>query len=94
MQSHEYYRDKTTFIITTDHGRGKRSNKSWTKHGKGVKGSDEVWIAMIGPDINAVGEMKTSGQFYQSQIAGTIAYFLGQQFTPHKEQDGTITMRE
>lgn len=94
VQSSDYYRDKTTFIITTDHGRGAKSNRKWKKHGRSVRGSDEVWVAMIGPDTPAVGELKTSGQFYQNQIAGTIAFFLGLRFTPHKAQDGAITFRE
>jgi hypothetical protein len=93
VQSNDYYKDKTTFIITTDHGRGKRSRKAWKKHGRGIKGSDEVWVAMIGPDTGPAGELKTKAQFYQNQIAPTIAYFLGLQFTPHKEQDdGAVTL--
>ncbi len=45
-----------------------------------VKGSGQTWLAAIGPDINATGEIKARQQLYQKQIAGTVTYLLGLKF--------------
>ena len=76
-QSHPQYKDKTTFIITTDHGRGTVPLETWRSHGSKVNGADQIWIAVIGPDTPALGEVKTSGQLYQNQVAKTAAALLG-----------------
>jgi hypothetical protein len=77
VQSNAKYRDTTTMIITTDHGRGTQPVDTWKDHGTEVDGSDQIWFAVIGPDTEPLGELKESGQFYQNQIAGTVAAFLG-----------------
>ena len=76
VQTDPYYKDSTTFLITTDHGRGWKTNK-WTTHGFWAKGSGDIWLAMLGPDIFPEGELKTPGQVYQRQLASTIAFLLG-----------------
>lgn len=76
-QSHPNYRNNTTFVITTDHGRGTEPIDSWRGHGSNVEGAEEIWIAVIGPDTPALGEVKESGQLYQTQVASTVARFLG-----------------
>jgi hypothetical protein len=76
VQTDPYYRDSTTFLITTDHGRGWKSNK-WTTHGFWAKGSGDAWMAVLGPDILPVGELRSPGQLYQKQLAATIAALLG-----------------
>ncbi|MEO6733717.1 MAG: sulfatase-like hydrolase/transferase [Ferruginibacter sp.] len=81
VQTDPYYKNNTTFIITTDHGRG-RSNRNWQSHGIWVKGSGETWVAMLGSGIAAAGEGKQQQQLYQKQIAASIASLLGLQFTP------------
>ena len=73
------YKDNTTFIITTDHGRGKRSEK-WSSHGRFIGGSSQAWLAIIGPGINPLGEIKEEQQLYQQQLAQTIARLLGEEF--------------
>ncbi len=73
-QSTPQYRDKTTFIITTDHGRG--LGKEWTSHGRKINRANEMWMAVLGPDTPAHGEIP-SGQYTQSQVAHTVAAFLG-----------------
>jgi hypothetical protein len=45
-----------------------------------VKGASETWLAMIGPGIKSLGEMKSNTQIWQKQIAATVAEMLGQQF--------------
>lgn len=80
VQSDSRYRDKTTLIITTDHGRGKRSKHAWKNHGRLSAGSSQMWFAVIGPDTPARGEIKTSAQYFQKQIAKTLAAFLGLEY--------------
>jgi hypothetical protein len=80
IQSTPEYKDKTTLIITTDHGRGRRRNK-WTDHDVMVKGSGDAWLAVIGPDTSPAGEIQIPRQLYQKQIAATISKFLGYNFT-------------
>lgn len=81
LQTKPQYKDKTTLIITTDHGRGTALNDKWQDHGQKVEGSDQIWLAVMGPDTLPSGEMKTPGQYYQNQIAKTAAAFLGLAFT-------------
>jgi Type I phosphodiesterase / nucleotide pyrophosphatase len=75
LQSQPEYKDKTTLIITCDHGRGASENDQWRSHGAKTIGSDQTWIAIIGPDTQPKGEI-TSGQFYTNQIAKSIALLL------------------
>ena len=79
MQRMPQYRGVTTFIITTDHGRGSGPT-AWRDHGQDVAGAENIWIAMLGPDTPALGEM-TSGTVTQSQIAATVAALLGEDWT-------------
>lgn len=76
-QSNPYYKDKTTFIITTDHGRGTQPLDTWRSHGNKIINSGETWIATIGPNIKVKGEVKEKEQLHNSQIAATIQKILG-----------------
>jgi len=76
IQSSDHYKNETTMIITTDHGRGFLFQNSWKKHGRFTPGSGQTWFAVIGPDTYPLGEIKTEGQYYQNQLAKTIASFL------------------
>ena len=82
VQSDKFYKDKTTLIITTDHGRGLASDGGWTSHGQAVPHASEMWMALIGPSVKPAGEAKTSMQLYQGQIAATIARVLGEEYKP------------
>ena len=77
-QSLPQYRDKTTFIITTDHGRG--SGPEWKDHGEKIAGSENTWVAIIGPDTPPLGERTNCAPVTASQIAATIAAFLGEDY--------------
>ncbi len=79
MQQMPQYRDSTTFIITADHGRGS-GPEAWTDHGADVTGAESIWIAVIGPDTPALGELKGVPQVTQSQIASTIADLLAESY--------------
>jgi hypothetical protein len=77
-QSTPEYKDKTTMIVTCDHGRGV-TPEGWKSHGTKQEHSDETWFAIIGPNTDAKGEI-TSGQFYNEQIAKSIANLLNFNF--------------
>jgi hypothetical protein len=79
MQAMPEYRGTTTFIITCDHGRGSGLTE-WKEHGAEQKGSENVWIAVIGPDTSALGERRNSGVVTQSQIAATVAALVGKDY--------------
>lgn len=91
VQTTPGYKDNTTFIITTDHGRGFRTAK-WDSHGEWIRGSSNTWLAMIGPGIKARGEVKEEGQMYQAQLAQTVAFLLGAYF-PGDEAAPAISLR-
>jgi hypothetical protein len=75
VQASSFYRNKTTLVVTTDHGRG-ASDNNWYKHGLLVKGSSQTWAALLGTGVRSIGECKRPAQLYQKQLAGTIGYFL------------------
>jgi hypothetical protein len=75
LQSQEQYKNKTTLIVTTDHGRG-TSPRGWKRHALLFRGSAQIWMAVIGPDTPASGEMKSFMRLTQSQVAGTVAAML------------------
>jgi Type I phosphodiesterase / nucleotide pyrophosphatase len=79
VQSIPEYKDQTTFILTADHGRGS-GPKEWREHGNKQKGSQNIWLAVIGPDTSPLGERTNIPPITQSQIAATLAAFLGQDY--------------
>ena len=79
MQAKPEYHDQLTFIITCDHGRGS-GLKLWRDHDKNIDGAENIWIAVLGPDTPATGEMTNVSRTTQSQIAATIAALLGQDY--------------
>lgn len=76
LQSESAYKDKTTLIITCDHGRGTNA-EDWKHHGRKINEADQIWFAVMGPDTQATGEVKGESQYYQNQVAKTLAAFLG-----------------
>lgn len=79
MQAIPEYRGTTTFIITCDHGRGSGLTE-WKEHGVEEKGSENVWIAVIGPDTAPLGERRNVAPVTQAQIAATVAALLGKDY--------------
>ncbi len=76
MQAMPEYAGRTTFIITTDHGRGS-GLKDWTDHGKDVEGAENIWIAVMGPGVPGLGERRNVPIVTQSQVAATMAAAVG-----------------
>ncbi len=82
LQADPFYRNRTTLLISTDHGRG-NSPDNWESHSsaaavapqgvnetaESVLGSDQTWFAAIGPRVKAGGIV--AGHWKQSQIAAT-----------------------
>ena len=77
VQKDPQYKNKTTILITTDHGRGDAIKKEWTDHGSDVKGASEIWFAVLGPDTPWRRELNSEMQLYQQQFAQTIAKLMG-----------------
>jgi hypothetical protein len=92
VQTTPGYKDNTSFLITTDHGRGSRDSK-WTSHSAFIKGSSQTWLAMIGPGIQPLGEMKKDQQYYQDQFAATIAGLVGEKFKKNISVAKDISLR-
>lgn len=89
VQSDPTYKNKTTMILTCDHGRGNNA-EDWKHHGKKIKEADQIWMAVIGPDTIAKGEVKGDCQYYQNQVAKTLAAFLGLDYKSEKQIGDTM----
>ena len=87
LQSLDAYRGRTTLIITTDHGRG-RTPKDWAEHDAGIPGCDDIWLAIIGPDTPALGEVRNYAPVTQSDIAATMLQYLGVDYRKFNAQAG------
>jgi hypothetical protein len=79
MQAMPRYRGTTTFMITTDHGRG-GGLAEWKEHGVEEKGSENIWLAVMGPDTPALGERMHAAPVAQAGIAATLAAFMGRDY--------------
>lgn len=80
VQTDPFYRDHTTFIFTTDHGRGDKP-RTWHTHNMLTRGSGEIWLALLGQGVAPLGEMTEGEQLFQGQLAATIAGLTGHVFT-------------
>ena len=86
LQSIPQYKNKTTLLITCDHGRGDLIKEQWIGHGPQIKDSGQIWIAAMGPDTKPAPAFTEKGQLYQAQLASTMAAVLGFQFKPETHQ--------
>jgi len=91
VQSDANYKDKTTLLITCDHGRGE-GNPGWRSHGRKIPNSSQTWFAIMGPDSPALGEVgSNSPQCYSNQFAQTIAELLGVKYEGQRKTGDAIT---
>jgi hypothetical protein len=79
IEAHPAYRGRTSLLITTDHGRGD-DQATWTRHAWDIPGSDQVFAALLGPDVPARGERADHAPLLLSQIAATAATLLGEDY--------------
>ncbi len=91
VQSMPEYKDQTTLILTTDHGRGGLPN-GWRHHGADVKGAERIWIGILGPDTPPRGDAPLP-QANQNQIAATLAAFLGEDYNAFQPKAGPVIQR-
>ena len=49
-------------------------------HGEKTQGSEAIWVGILGPDTPPLGERSQSAPITHSQIAATMAAFLGEDF--------------
>lgn len=78
LQALPEYRDHTTLLITTDHGRG-ATLKDWSDHGKDVPAAEDTWMAALGPGVPPLG-VRNNLTVTTSQFAATIAAAVGKDF--------------
>lgn len=88
IQSDKFYKDKTTVLVTVDHGRG--LGDKWISHGKKAPDSDEIWFAIMGPDTKPMGEVKEQQQLWQNQFAATMAALLGLEYNADRQVGNPI----
>lgn len=77
LQSLPHYRGKTALVVTTDHGRG--LGRDWANHGAQTIGAEFIWMAALGPGVDALG-VRENVETTQSQIAATLAGLVGIDF--------------
>lgn len=93
LQSMPEYKNNTTLLITTDHGRGSNA-ENWQHHASslavkssmkylahfknGILGAEHIWFAAMGPNIKKRGEITTSREVKQKEIAATALTLLGE----------------
>jgi hypothetical protein len=80
VQAIPEYRDRTTLIVATDHGRGS-SPSEWRSHGSKLDGSQYVWVALFGPATPALGERSDVPSLKLAQVAATVAAAVGEDYT-------------
>lgn len=86
MQKDPFYKDKTTFIIIPDHGRG--DGDQWTDHYSNVPNCNNTWMMVLGPDTPSTGEVSTKTQIWHDQFAQTLANLLGYQYSSQQHSVG------
>jgi hypothetical protein len=74
LQALPEYRDGTTLLVTTDHGRG-GTPQDWTDHGAEIAGSDRIFIGALGPGIGP--GTRVEGEITAARIAATLAAAVG-----------------
>lgn len=75
LQRQPEYAGQTTFLITTDHGRGAFVD-NWYTHGVFVNGASQTWMGLLGHNIQASGEQKAKRQLYLKNVKPLILQIL------------------
>ena len=87
LQAMPEYRGTTTLLFTTDHGRGSDAD-GWKSHGQKLPDSKYIFISMMGAGVPASGLHEQAQPVTQSQIAATLAGFLGEDWNRAEPQAG------
>lgn len=78
LQGMPEYRNRTTLLVTTDHGRG-ATTRDWMDHGRNIPAAENTWIAALGQAVPPLGVRKDV-TVTTSQLAATIAAVVGEDF--------------
>ncbi|MCS4303008.1 sulfatase-like hydrolase/transferase [Chryseobacterium sp. BIGb0232] len=76
IQSLPAYKDKTTLIVSNDHGRHLDSKGGFKNHGDDCEGCRHIEFFAMGPDFKKNTTIST-GNYEQIDIASTMAELLG-----------------
>ncbi len=76
IQSLPAYKDKTTLIVSNDHGRHIDANGGFAEHGDDCSGCRHIEFFAMGPDFKKNTTIST-GSYEQIDIASTMAELLG-----------------
>jgi hypothetical protein len=76
LQAMPEYRGNTTMIFLPDHGRGSGA-EDWTSHGQKIPESKYIFMGFMGPMTPALGNRADVPAVTQSQVAATLAKYLG-----------------
>ncbi len=77
-QSLPGYAGQTSLVLTTDHGRG-ATLEDWSDHGRDVPAAERTWMAVLGPNVPALG-VRRGVNVTTSQVAATVARLLGEDY--------------
>ena len=87
LQEMPEYRGNTTLIFLPDHGRG-RGPEDWTSHGQKIPESKYIFMGFMGPETRALGNRTNVPAVTQSQVAATLAKFLGLDWNAEEPKAG------
>lgn len=104
LQSLDYYKNNTAIFITVDHGRGDQPQHAWLHHASqravenymtdlaefenGIVGSENIWMAAMGPDVPVNGLLPTTTCLGANQIAATLMRWLGENYRDYNPDMG------
>jgi hypothetical protein len=87
LQSMPEYRGNTTMIFLTDHGRGD-APEEWKGHGQKIPASKYIFMGFMGSGVPAIGVRSNVQGVTQSQVAATLARYLGLNWNAAEQQAG------
>jgi hypothetical protein len=87
LQSMAEYKGKTTMIFLVDHGRGS-APEEWKGHGQKIPESKYIFIGFMGRGVPALGLRENVAPVMQSQVAATLAKYLGLDWNAAEKQAG------
>jgi Type I phosphodiesterase / nucleotide pyrophosphatase len=87
LQSMDGYRGNTTVIFLVDHGRGD-APEEWKSHGQKIAASKYIFMGFMGRGVPATGLRTNVQPVTQSQVAATLAGYLGLDWDAAEKQAG------
>ena len=85
LQAMPQYRNNTTLIFTTDHGRGADA-EGWKSHGQKLPESQYMFIGLMGAGVAPAGVQTQVPPVTQSQVAATLAKAVGKDWNAAEPQ--------